>query len=94
MYSVGQPSKRTFDFEVDGKAYSVPSLSQMNLETVKAYAEAVRTGDDLSLVFWIVENLFPADAAAAVKKLQVVQVSGLIHAYIAESRESVGESKA
>ena len=94
MYKVGQPKKRAFEFEVDGKAYSVPSLAQMDLETIKAYAEAVKGGDDLSFVLWIVDNLFPADAAEVVRKLQLDQSAPLIRAYIAEGAETVGESKA
>lgn len=94
MYHVEQTKKRTFEFEVGGVEYSVPSLSQLPLDTVKEYAEAIKSGDDLTFVLWILGNVFPADAAEAVGKLPIDQVSGLIHAYIAESREAVGESRA
>ena len=94
MYHVERTSPRAFEFEIDGCEYSVPSLAQMPLDTVRAYAEAVKGGDDLSFVLWIVANLFPEDAQDAVGKLPIDQVSGLIRAYIAESGEGVGESKA
>lgn len=94
MYTVGQPKKRTFEFEVDGKVYSVPSLATLDLDAIMAYADAIRGGDDLAFVLYIVDNIFPEDAAACVRKLQLGQSAPLIRAYIAEGSETVGESKA
>lgn len=93
MYTVKSEPAQAFEFEIEGEAYAVPSISSMTLAQARAYAEASK-GGGFSFAEWVVDNLFTEEAREAVSRLTIAQLGQLLEAYANFSGVTPGESQA
>jgi hypothetical protein len=91
MYEINTGETSTFDFSVDGKAYSVPTFESMPYKTLKDFREFTR-GDvsGVDIAAWAVEHVFEAYAPGCTENLTVGQLYGLVDAYT-KSQDELGE---
>ncbi len=94
MYVVPPNKRQTFDFEIEGKQYSVPYMKHMPLNKMLAYNKRIKhmkadaQGDEY-IAF--VADIFNEHAPGAIDNLSVEQFSDLMKAYIAEGQAAAGE---
>lgn len=97
MYEIKSSKIKTFDFKLDGEAYSVPLLRHMPLKKLLSYNKQLRhvkagTEGDFYLTF--IADVFDENAPGVTDRLTTDQFASLMQAYIAESNVSPGESSA
>ena len=66
MYVVRTADSTTFEFEIDGAAYQVPTLAAMPVEDVVAFADAAADGEQ-SAIRWLYGLFMDATGGAVAK---------------------------
>lgn len=83
--------KRTFEFELDGIAYSVTALDAMPLKRTESLKGVT---DDQAAVAWIRSEVFERECPEAMDRMTVGQWKTLLKAYIEDSPATPGELSA
>lgn len=90
MFAIETGEIRTFEFSVDGKAYSIPVLDAMPYTLLKEFRNYTKGNvDGVDVALWAVEHIFEAYAPGCTEKLTMGQLYALVDAYV--DVEKVGE---
>jgi len=94
MYKV-EKVKDPFEFESDGKVYSVPQISDLPLKRFKKIQKTVRDADENmreEVAVDAVLEVFDEFAPGSTDNLTYMQAAKLVSAYANGGEESLGES--
>lgn len=90
MYELRRVQRATFDFCVDGTAYSVPSYDTLDLDQVEAFGTAK---DNLSAEAAL-RGFFEGSAPGCTSGLLLKEFMDLVQAWQRDSDVTAGESSA
>lgn len=82
----------TFTYEVDGRSFTLPLLSQ--IKTNAGFKRRVRKMDEMNQFFEVVELVADEDALAVIDEMDDEQLEAFSKAWEEASEISVGESSA
>ena len=94
MFKLEKSKAKTFDFEYDGKEYSVPSVSSLPMKRFRAIREKLAESNNSAEVFFDeIMNLFDEYIPEVMDTIDLDEAKALFKAYSAENDEaSLGES--
>lgn len=94
MYTIEKSEAKQFEFEIDGKAYSVPRRESLPFPTFRKIRKRIQEADDpaeegVNAIF----DLFDEFAPGALDSLDFEQALNLVNAYsTGDEGETLGES--
>ena len=94
MFKLEKSGAKTFDFEFEGKKYSVPSRQSLPVSTFRSMRKAINESDNQEeALFDEVMKLFDKYVPAVMKKIDLSQAMELFKAYSTEDDgASLGKS--
>lgn len=96
MFKLDGSESRTFDFEFDGKSYSVPSRESLPLPKFRAIRRALAEADNAEeALFDEIMKLFDEHVPEVMERIDLGQAMALFKAYSTGGDEAdLGESSA
>lgn len=94
MYKV-ENNAEPFEFEVDGKAYAVPTMQNLPLKTFREIQKTIRSAKDGTTeetAVYALLDMFESLAPGCTDTLTFAQALELMKAYTSFNGESLGES--
>ena len=97
-YIIKADKPESFEFEYDGKQYSVPYLRYAPYPVVAKYNAAVKkvktASEQADALIDLCSGQFEKHAPGVLKNLSMEQATEMFNAYVAEGKTTPGESQA